>query len=104
MSYTDLVWSVVAATVALTVLCVSRFQRRLSKVGLLISFCVFAVIGLMPILLVEVIYSSCLASDSCLKKTGDDEYSFLIPIFAYPVYWLVFVIAQHIRRTSNARQ
>jgi hypothetical protein len=97
LTYTAVLWVVISVIVLLSALCAMKLKRKLSAFGVLASLCVFAVVAIASLLTIDTIYKFCLASGQCLKLTGDEEYSALIPLYFCPVYWIVFIVVNHFK-------
>jgi hypothetical protein len=97
VSYSAVVWSTITLVAAVAVYCAVNLKAKLGIVGWCILFGAFAVVAFLSVIAVETTYKFCFLNGWCLKKTGDEEYSVLIPLFFFPVYWVVFILVNHLK-------
>jgi predicted benzoate:H+ symporter BenE len=100
-TYSNIIWIVISAVLGASVLCAMLLKRKLGIVGWFASFCAFAPVAYASAFAAGITYEFCFAYRSCLKLTGDEEYSFLIPVFFFPLYWVVFIVVNHFKTASK---
>jgi hypothetical protein len=97
VSYSAVVWSIIASVAAVSVLCAVNLKTRLGIVGWCISFGALAAVACLSTVAVEILYRFCFLNGWCSKQTGDEEYSVLLPLFYFPATWVVFIAVNYLK-------